>query len=136
MFTGIIQQIGRLRSRAQDGRGATVELSCAFPALEPGESEAVDGVCLTVVRKTPWGFVADASSETLLRTTVAALAQNARVNLERALRLGDRMGGHIVAGHVDGIGIVTERTRVGDAERLQVRAPAEVLRYLAQKGSV
>lgn len=136
MFTGIIQSVGKVRSIARRGSGAAVELACEFAALELGESVAVDGVCLTVVTVTPGGFTADASVETLARTTLGERRAGDAVNLERALAVGDRLGGHIVAGHVDGVGSVLRRVREGESERVTFTAPWEVLRFVAEKGSV
>ena len=136
MFTGIIQAVGSLRAIERRGASAWLSVGCPFAKLELGESVAVDGVCLTVVRMVDGGFTADASAETLARTTLGERAVGAKVNLERALALGDRMGGHIVAGHVDGVGELVRRERVESAERVVFRAPREVLRYLAEKGSV
>jgi riboflavin synthase len=136
MFTGIVEQLGRLRARSVRHDGAVVEVACTLASLTLGESVAVDGVCLTVTRVLPGGFAADASQETLRRTTLGERAVGDRVNLERALRLGDRLGGHLVAGHVDGVGEVRAREPVGDAERVTVDAPPELLRFLAAKGSV
>jgi riboflavin synthase len=136
MFTGIIQAVGSLRAIERRGASAWLSVGCPFAKLELGESVAVDGVCLTVVRVVDGGFTADASVETLARTTLGERAVGARVNLERALALGDRMGGHIVAGHVDGVGALVRRERVESAERVVFRAPRELLRYLAPKGSV
>ena len=136
MFTGIIQAVGSLRTIERRGASAWLSVGCPFAKLELGESVAVDGVCLTVVRIVDGGFTADASVETLARTTLGERAVGAKVNLERALALGDRMGGHIVAGHVDGVGELVSRERVESAERVVFRAPREVLRYLAEKGSV
>lgn len=136
MFTGIIQAVGSLRTIERRGASAWLSVGCPFAKLELGESVAVDGVCLTVVRIVDGGFTADASVETLARTTLGERSMGAKVNLERALALGDRMGGHIVAGHVDGVGELVSRERVESAERVVFRAPREVLRYLAEKGSV
>lgn len=136
MFTGIIQAVGTLRAIERRGASAWLDVGCPFAKLELGESIAVDGVCLTVTRILDGAFTADASAETLARTTLGSRKVGARVNLERALALGDRMGGHIVAGHVDGVGEVVRRERVESAERVVFRAPREVLRYVAEKGSV
>ncbi len=136
MFTGIIQAVGTLRAVERRGASAWLDVSCPFTKLELGESVAVDGVCLTVTRILDGAFTADASAETLARTTLGSRSSGARVNLERALALGDRMGGHIVAGHVDGVGEVVRRERVESAERVVFRGPREVLRYVAEKGSV
>jgi len=136
VFTGIIQAVGSLRAIERRGASAWLSVACPFAKLELGESVAVDGVCLTVVRVVDGGFTADASAETLARTTLGERSVGHRVNLERALALGDRMGGHIVAGHVDGVGELLRRERVESAERVVLRAPREVLRYIAEKGSV
>jgi riboflavin synthase len=136
VFTGIIQAVGSLRSVERRGASAWLGVGCPFAKLELGESVAVDGVCLTVVRVIDGGFTADASVETLARTTLGERSVGARVNLERALALGDRMGGHIVSGHVDGVGELARREQVESSERVVFRAPREVLRYVAEKGSV
>lgn len=136
MFTGIIQAVGRLRSRVAAGPSATLVVECPFERIELGESIAVDGVCLTVASILPGAFTASASAETLSRTTIGSLAQGQRVNLERALAVGERLGGHIVAGHVDGVGRVAAREEVGSAERVRFDAPIEVMRFVAEKGSI
>lgn len=136
MFTGIITAVGRLRSRAAAGPSATLTVECAYPKLELGESIAVDGVCLTVATILPGAFTASASAETLSRTTLGSIDAGSKVNLERALAVGDRLGGHIVAGHVDGVGRVARRDEVGTSERVMFEAPPEVLRYVAEKGSI
>lgn len=136
MFTGIIQAVGRLRARAPSGPSATLTVECPFPSLALGESVAVNGVCLTVVTVVGGGFSASASVETLSRTTLGTIDVGHRVNLERALAVGDRLGGHIVAGHVDGVGRVARREEVGGAERVRVECPRELLRFVAEKGSV
>src|SRR5689334_13276673 len=131
MFTGIVTQIGRVRARSSDG--TTLEIECSYPGLALGESVAVDGTCLTVARLSPEGFWVNASAETLRRTTLGQVALGARVNLERALAVGDRLGGHLMAGHVDGVGTVAARETVADAERWKIEAPGEVLRFVAVK---
>lgn len=136
MFTGIIQTTGEVRARVQHRSDARFEFSCGFASLELGESIAVDGVCLTVESIGSNGFTAHASAETLSRTTLAERRVGDGVNLERALAVGDRLGGHIVTGHVDGVGTLTHRHREGDSERVTFTAPREVLRFLASKGSV
>lgn len=136
MFTGIIQAVGSIRARRASGPSASLEVACPFGELVLGESVAVDGVCLTVTAVRDGSFAADVSAETLSRTTIGALTVGAKVNLERALRVDERLGGHIVAGHVDGVGAVRAREMVGDAERVSFDAPWDVLRYIAAKGSV
>ena len=101
-----------------------------------GDSVAVNGLCLTVVERPPWGFRVQVSSESLKRSTLGELRAGRRVNLERALRLGDRLGGHLVQGHVDGVGRIEERRLEGEFERMVISAPAEVLRYAVEKGSM
>ena len=143
MFTGLVETIGTLRRRSGgSARGASGGSSrAAFEArfggaLVLGESIAVNGVCLTVDRILDGGFEADMSEETLSRTTLGDLALGARVHLERATPAGGRLGGHIMAGHVDGLGRVTERAPRGDTLRLAVRVPADLAPFLAPKGSV
>lgn len=136
MFTGIIQALGQVHARRPAVAGATLELGCTFTSLELGESIAVNGVCLTVTTIRERGFTADVSAESLARTTLGDLASGDPVNLERALRVSDRLGGHIVAGHVDGVGTLRSREAVGSAERVRFNAPWEVLRFVAEKGSI
>ncbi|MBV6415538.1 MAG: Riboflavin synthase [Steroidobacteraceae bacterium] len=139
MFTGIIQDVGTVR--AVTPRGGDVEFVLAVDRLSlagtrPGDSIAVNGVCLTATRLGPGEFAADVSRETLAVTTLAELAVGARVNLEPALRAGDALGGHFVSGHVDGVAEVL--TLVPDARsvRVAIRVPAPLARYIARKGSV
>jgi riboflavin synthase len=139
MFTGLIQDVGKVE-RAE-WRGDSVELAIApqgldAAGLELGESIAIDGICLTVTAREVGRFRVLAGPETLARTTVAGLRPGVRVNLERALRASDRLGGHMVAGHVDGVGEIASRRQVGLAVDIQIRAPREVLRYVVEKGSI
>jgi riboflavin synthase len=136
MFTGIITQIGKVRAVRKQTGSMTAEIECSYPAIVLGESIAVDGVCLTAVTVGQSAFSANISSETLARSTLDRLAPGVRVNLERALAVGDRLGGHIVAGHVDGVGRVQVRERHGEYERFVFESPPEVHRYIAEKGSV
>ncbi|WP_437673313.1 riboflavin synthase [Sorangium sp. So ce131] len=135
MFTGLVETIGVLRRRS-GGEVARALIEANLGPLSLGESISVNGACLTVDRIAPGGFECDMSSETLSRTTLGALQVGARVHLERATPLGARMGGHVVLGHVDGLGRVAERSRAGDAIRLRVSAPPELAAYLAAKGSI
>ncbi|WP_437286390.1 riboflavin synthase [Sorangium sp. So ce406] len=135
MFTGLVETIGVLRRRS-GGPVARALIEASLGPLTLGESVSVNGACLTVDRIAPGGFECDMSSETLGRTTLGALQVGARVHLERATPLGARMGGHVVLGHVDGLGRVKEQARSGDAIRLAVSAPAELARFLAPKGSI
>jgi riboflavin synthase len=138
MFTGIIEGTGRvdaLQAR-QDGARLSVTTELDVGALPLGASIAVDGVCLTVVDRSAGRFAADLGPETLARTTLGALNAGARVHLERPLRLGDPLGGHLVSGHVDGVGRVVARREVGESLELQIAAPPAVAGTLIEKGSV
>jgi riboflavin synthase len=135
MFTGLVETMGVLRRR--EGRPvarAFVETDLAPLVL--GESISVNGACLTVDRILAGGFECDMSSETLDRTTLGELPLGGRVHLERSTPLGGRMGGHMVLGHVDGVGRVLAREPRGEAVRLQVGIPAELGRFVAEKGSI
>lgn len=140
MFTGIIQAVGRIAAVSPlggDAAGVRLRvdagaLDCADIAI--GDSVAVSGACLTVVARSNAQLEFDVSAESL-RCTVG-LAQPGPVNLEKALRFGDRLGGHLVAGHVDGVGTVRQFHPVGESHALEVEAPAELARYIAVKGSI
>ena len=139
MFTGLIQGVGRLQAR--ESRQGDARLRIGFGGLPAqdvalGESIAVNGVCLTVVAFDAHGFEADASNETLALTTLGTLPIDAPLNLERALRAGDRLGGHLVSGHVDGVGRVLSIEPDARAQRWRFSAPAPLLRYVAKKGSI
>lgn len=139
MFTGIIEGVGAVAS--VEPRGGDVRLRIAtgtlpFEVVRLGESIAVNGVCLTVVAFDAASFEADASTETLALTTLGGLAPGAPVNLERAMRPDDRLGGHLVSGHVDGIGAVVSVHEDARAQRWRFSAPASLLRYVAKKGSI
>jgi riboflavin synthase len=136
MFTGIITQVGSVRSVARGAASMTLEVACTYPKIELGESIAVNGVCLTVVEVRSGAFVANLSAETLARSTFDRVKPGLAVNLERALAVSDRLGGHIVAGHVDGVGRVVSKEPVDDAQRWRFEAPPEVHRYVAEKGSI
>lgn len=138
MFTGIIETVGTLTDARPERGGLRLAIRASFESgpLTPGESVAVSGPCLTVERATPDGFEAFASSETLARTTLARARAGRAVNLERALGVGARLGGHFVSGHVDGVGRVRRVAPDGEARRLMVLAPPEVRPLLAVKGSV
>jgi len=136
VFTGLVESVGKLEARAARGPGARLSIATSLPSLALGESIAVSGVCLTVDAVTLTGFEADASAETLEKTTLGALRAGGRVNLERALTLDKRLGGHIVTGHVDGVGALVSRSALGEAERLTFRFPSELGRFIAPKGSI
>jgi riboflavin synthase len=139
MFTGLIQAVGRIESLQP--RGGDLRLRVATSALlmddvRLGESIAVSGVCLTVVERDAQGFAADVSNETLARTTLDASKVGAAVNLERALLATDRLGGHLVAGHVDDVGEVLSIADDARSQRWRFRTPKPLLRYIAGKGSI
>jgi riboflavin synthase len=139
MFTGIVEELGTVRAITPNEGGARLEIE-AKTVLDDatlGASIAVNGVCLTVVALGDGWWAADAVIETLERSSLGALAAGDRVNLERPLRLGDRLGGHLVQGHVDATGVVRDRTPQPDGSTLvRVDAPADVLRYVVHKGSI
>jgi riboflavin synthase len=139
MFTGIIQAVGEIRSL--ESRGGDVRLSLGTGKLDMtevarGDSIAVSGVCLTAVVIDGSGFAADVSRETLSLTTLGELKPGSRVNLEKALTLATPLGGHLVSGHVDGVGKVLERHDDGRSVRFRVEAPRGLARYIATKGSI
>lgn len=139
MFTGIIQDVGRIQQR--DMRDGDMRLTIAVDQLNlarvaVGDSICVQGVCLTVAALTDRSFSADVSRETLSLTTLGELEHLAAVNLEPALRAGDALGGHLVSGHVDGIATVIAVTLDARSSRVTVQAPADLARYIARKGSV
>ena len=139
MFTGIVQDMGRLV--ALEPRGGDVRLRVAverlpLEAVRTGDSIAVSGVCLTVVEHDRGSFAADVSLETLSLTTLGELAPGSRVNLEPALRAGDPLGGHLVSGHVDGVGRVVSLAQDARSWRLRFATPPELARYVARKGSI
>lgn len=136
MFTGLVETVGTLARLDKKGREATMRFDVALDSLELGESISCSGVCLTVTRFDATGFEADVSMETLAVTTLGALARGQAVNIERACRAGDRLGGHLVLGHVDGVGRVRSLEPVDDAWRFVVDAPPELARFWAPKGSV
>jgi len=139
MFTGIVQGIGTVNAvRAQDGDVA-VDIASGLLSLrgsKVGDSISVSGVCLTITRLGETGFAADVSRETLAHTTLGDLGRGHAVNLEPALRAGDALGGHLVTGHVDGIGRLDSRHEDGRSWRLQFEVPRELARYVAPKGSI
>jgi riboflavin synthase len=143
MFTGIVTDLGEVRSvEARAGNLSRITIFCDYPRVElvDGASMACSGVCMTIVAAgeedgRTW-FAVDAAAETLALTTVGRWRHGTRVNLERPLKLGDELGGHLVAGHVDGLATVLAREDMTDMARLALRAPRELARFIATKGSV
>ncbi|HEY2160003.1 MAG TPA: riboflavin synthase [Solirubrobacteraceae bacterium] len=137
MFTGLINDLGRVSGieRSPDGARMRIEAASASD-LREGDSVAVNGVCLTATHVDGGSFSAEAMNETLARTSLGALDTGSHVNLELPLRAGDRIGGHVVQGHVDGVGRIAERAQDGFALRLRIDASAELLRYVIEKGSI
>jgi riboflavin synthase len=143
VFTGIVTDIGEVVAVERRAQGlARLKIACGYDpgTIDIGASIACSGVCLTVVARgkdanRPW-FAVDAAAETLRVTTIGSWGEGKRVNLERALKVGDELGGHIVAGHADGFARVLAREDLTEMARLSLRAPAELLRFIAPKGSV
>ena len=138
MFTGLIESLGRVARVARRPGGLRLAIRSDLPVarMKDGESVAVDGVCLTVALREGDVFEADAVRETLSRTTLGALRTGARVHLERALALGDRLGGHLVQGHVDTVARVVRLERRSGDVRLEVQLPAPLRGYVVEKGSI
>jgi riboflavin synthase len=136
VFTGLIQAQGQVSQITRRSHGAELRIAASLGALELGESIAVDGVCLTVARFDATSFEVQASSETLARTTLGGLATRGSVHLERALRLSDRLGGHLVTGHVDGVGTVVRSEVRGDCREVVFEVPAALAPFIAEKGSI
>ena len=139
MFTGIIEAIGQIRSMTSKGGDVRVHVATGkldLTDVKLGDSIAVNGICLTVVELPGDGFCADVSRETLARTALVNLKTNSSVNLEKALLHTTRLGGHLVSGHVDGVGEVLSRTESARAIEFWIRAPKELARYIAMKGSI
>ena len=139
MFTGIIEAVGKIASctRSKDDMHLVVDTqSLDTSDVVLGDSIAVNGVCLTVVALDGKKFSADVSAETLAHTTLGNLKQDQRVNLEKALTPSSRLGGHLVSGHVDGVGKVLRRSSAGQSERFRIEAPRALARYIARKGSI
>lgn len=139
MFTGIIEATGQLTSLTRQGMDGRVQIATGkldLSDVRPGDSIAVNGVCLTAAALDAGGFQADLSAETLRRTTLSTLASGCALNLEKSVTPATRLGGHLVSGHVDGTATVLTRDRDGHSLRLAFRAPAELAKYIAEKGSI
>ena len=139
MFTGIVQDVGRVVSR--EARGGDVRMVIAFDRLDPsgiqvGDSICVQGCCLTAVELRDRAFAADVSRETLSLTTLGDLTAGSPVNLEPSLKAGDPLGGHLVSGHIDGVGEIAAMSGDARSTRIEVRVPSALSRYIARKGSV
>jgi riboflavin synthase len=138
MFTGLIEcrgEVLKIERRANSQRILIAPEPEDF-TLKTGESVTVDGLCLTVAGFQARAFWVEVSSESLARSTLGELRKGSRVNLERALRMGDRLGGHLVQGHVDGVGKIIELRKEGEFKELRIQAPREIMRYIVEKGSV
>lgn len=139
MFTGIVEAVGRLRSITPKGDDVTVKVEVGhldMSDVKLGDSIATNGVCLTVVEFDESSYSADLSIETLKKSSFSERQAGDRVNLEKAMLPTTRFGGHIVSGHVDGVGVVIERHWVGRAIELWVKTPADLMKYIAEKGSI
>src|SRR5262245_3427496 len=137
MFTGLVEGLGRILARGGGSEEIRLRVGTPFPErATPGESIAVDGVCLTVTLAGDGWFEAVVSPETMSRTTLGRLAEGAAVNLERALRLGDRLGGHLVQGHVDATGRILSTRPEGSGLRLAIELPEELDPFVVPKGSI
>lgn len=138
MFTGIIEEIGTIKSIQHGPKSAVLEIQ-ASKVLENtilGDSISTNGVCLTVVEQTENSFRVEAMNETLARTNLGSLSQGARVNLERALALGDRLGGHMVSGHIDGTGVIQAMRQDDIAWWVTITCDDKLMRYIIEKGSI
>ena len=139
MFTGIIQSKGSIKEIFSSSDGARLKINTNALDLSDtnvGDSIAVDGVCLTVTELTESSFTVDVSNETLTCTTFSALKQGKNVNLERSLRVNQGIDGHLVSGHVDGIGAVNSIEKDGDSVRIKIEVQGDIIKYIAKKGSI
>ena len=138
MFTGLVEEVGRIKSVTRVGTDwrLTVAAEKVLTDTKPGDSIAVNGICLTIVRIDKNTFAADVMPETLRRSSLEQLRENSPVNLERALRLGDRLGGHLVSGHIDGTGTLVSWLPEKNAIILRLQASGDLLRYIVKKGAV
>ena len=138
MFTGLVEELGKIKSITKGTKSArlTIGGQVVLQDVKLGDSIAVNGTCLTVVEYTQRSFTADVMPETVKSTVLAELKPGDAVNLERTLRLGDRLGGHIVSGHVDGVGVIRSKERSDNAIVVTIEAPPQVMRYIIAKGSI
>lgn len=138
IFTGVIEELGTI-NRIEQGSNSSrinVHASKVLGDVRIGDSIAINGVCLTVTEYSQEHFVADVMAETLEKTNLRELKSGQQVNLERAVRLGDRMGGHLVQGHVDGVGTIVEKQKLDIANLFRIKSPDDVLAYVVKKGSI
>jgi riboflavin synthase len=138
MFTGIVEEVGKVTgiSSIDGGRSLKISASKILEDINTGDSISVNGVCLTVTRYSLDGFYADAVGETLLKTTINSCRVGTVINLERAMKLNHRLGGHLVQGHVSGVGIISEIKKLGENYSLSVRLPESISRYVVPEGSI
>jgi riboflavin synthase len=138
MFTGIIEELGRVKNMVSSGNSLKLSIECRdiMTDLKIGDSVAVDGICLTVITLGDDGFTVDVMPETVRKSAMNSLKPNQKVNLERALKVSDRFGGHIVCGHIDGIGSIYSKKVEDNAVWLRLKAPATILQYFVPQGSV
>ncbi|MEA2210612.1 MAG: riboflavin synthase [Solirubrobacteraceae bacterium] len=137
MFTGLVQDLGRVAGAQSSGDGVRLAVATSLaPDIGEGDSVAVNGVCLTAVAVAPEQFEAEIMNETLRRSSLHEVREGAMVNLELPLRASDRLGGHVVQGHVDGVGAIVEIARDGFSRQIRITADEDVLRYIVLKGSI
>lgn len=138
MFTGIVEDVGTIESMSplRGGKAITVAMNLPDEGTAPGDSVSVSGVCLTVTKRDPGRFTADVSQETLSKSTLGTLRAGTRVNLERALSLSGRLGGHIVYGHVDGVGTIREIRPLGEARVFHLQADPSIMKFVVYKGAI
>ena len=138
MFTGLVEDVGTVKKIDRRGDSMSLFIECNFDltGTKIGDSISIDGVCLTVVELLPKGFKVEVSPETFRGTTLHIIKQGRNVNLERSLRLSDRLGGHLVLGHIDGIGEIKEISQDANSIRMKIAASEDIIKYIIKKGSV
>ncbi|MFA3782727.1 riboflavin synthase [Melioribacteraceae bacterium 4301-Me] len=138
MFTGIIEEVGKITAvkLLRDGKRIKINADKILKETSTGDSISVNGVCLTVIKLEKDGFWIEAVGETISKTALSKISLNEKVNLERALRLTDRLGGHIVLGHVNGIGKITALTKIAENYKLEIALPSNLMKYVVEEGSI
>ncbi|MCD8181169.1 MAG: riboflavin synthase [Firmicutes bacterium] len=136
MFTGLIEDVGTVKSILKSGSGYKIEIKTDIPDIHIGDSVAVNGICLTAYSVSTAGFTADVMAETAHRTGIGGLKIGSPVNLERAMAANGRFGGHIVSGHIDGTGTISDKAPDGSATWVTIRADNDILKYIVEKGSI